>query len=49
MHCSLSKERQDLNTAQTQISTLHGVEQHDAFLNQTFDAINKSITIVSPG
>ncbi|CAM3928794.1 Nuclease NucT [Klebsiella quasipneumoniae subsp. similipneumoniae] len=42
------KERQDLNTAQTQISTLHGVEQHDEFLNQTFDAIGKSITIVSP-
>ncbi|WP_395303292.1 AAA domain-containing protein [Pectobacterium polonicum] len=42
------KERQDLSTAQTQISTLHGVEQHDAFLNQTFDAIGKSITIVSP-
>lgn len=42
------KERQDLSTAQTQISTLHGVEQHDAFLNQTFDAIRQSITIVSP-
>ncbi|GAA3900509.1 helicase YjhR [Gibbsiella dentisursi] len=42
------KERQDLNTAQTQISTLHGVEQHDVFLNQTFEAISKSITIVSP-
>ncbi|MCO7255518.1 AAA domain-containing protein [Dickeya oryzae] len=42
------KERQDLSTAQTQISTLNGVEQHDAFLNQTFNAISKSITIVSP-
>jgi len=42
------KERQDLSTTQTQISTLHGVDQHDAFLNQTFDAIGKSITIVSP-
>ncbi len=42
------QERQDLGTSQTQISTLHGVEQHDAFLNQTFDAINQSITIVSP-
>jgi hypothetical protein len=42
------KERQDLSTAQTQISTLHGVDQHDAFLNQTFDAIGKSIIIVSP-
>ncbi|MFW0699437.1 AAA domain-containing protein [Pantoea sp. R13S299] len=42
------KERQDLSTAQTQLSTLHGVEQHDTFLNQTFDAIGKSITIVSP-
>lgn len=42
------KERRDLSTAQTQISTLHGVEQHDAFLNQTFHSIGKSITIVSP-
>lgn len=42
------QERQDLSTSQTKISTLHGVEQHDAFLNQTFDAINLSITIVSP-
>jgi len=42
------QERQDLSTSQTQISTLNGVEQHDAFLNQTFDVINKSITIVSP-
>lgn len=42
------KERQDLSTAQTQLSTLHGVDQHDAFLNQTFDAIGKNITIVSP-
>lgn len=42
------KERQDLSTSQTQISTLHGVDQHDAFLNQTFNAIGKSITIVSP-
>lgn len=42
------KERQDLSTTQTQISTLHGVEQHDEFLNQTFNAIGKSITIVSP-
>lgn len=42
------QERHDLNAAQTQLSTLHGVEQHDAFLNQTFNAICKSITIVSP-
>lgn len=42
------KARQDLSSAHTQISTLHGVEQHDVFLNQTFDAIGKSITIVSP-
>lgn len=27
---------------------MHGVEQHDAFLNQTFNAIRQSITIVSP-
>ncbi|NWA36652.1 hypothetical protein HX889_03215 [Pseudomonas reactans] len=39
--------RKDLSVAQTQISTLHGVEQHDAFLNQTFSTI-KSIIIVSP-
>lgn len=42
------QERKDLSTAQTQISTLHGVEQHDAFLNQTFGTIGKNITIVSP-
>lgn len=41
-------ERQDLSAAQAQISTLHGVEQHDAFLNQTFGTIGKNITIVSP-
>ncbi|WP_413739944.1 AAA domain-containing protein [Sodalis sp. RH14] len=42
------QERKDLSAAQTQVSTLHGVEQHDAFLNQAFDTIVKSITIVSP-
>ena len=42
------KERKDLSAAQTQIYALHGVEQHDAFLNQTFDTIDKNITIVSP-
>ncbi|MFE8045894.1 AAA domain-containing protein [Brenneria goodwinii] len=42
------QKRKDLIAAQTQISTLHGVEQHDAFLNQTFGTIGKSITIVSP-
>jgi superfamily I DNA and/or RNA helicase len=42
------QERKDLSAAQTQISTLHGVEQHDAFLNQTFATIGKNITIVSP-
>lgn len=42
------KERKDLSAALTQIYTLHGVEQHDAFLNQTFATIGKSITIVSP-
>ncbi|AHF78770.1 Putative superfamily I DNA helicase [Sodalis praecaptivus] len=42
------KERKDLSTAQTHISALHGVEQHDAFLHQTFDTIRHSITIVSP-
>ncbi|KEY56457.1 nuclease NucT [Serratia sp. DD3] len=42
------QERKDLSGAQTQISTLHGVAQHDAFLNQTFGTIGKNITIVSP-
>ncbi|UHM91689.1 AAA domain-containing protein [Rahnella victoriana] len=42
------QERKDLSAAQTQISTLHGVEQHDAFLNQAFGTIGKNITIVSP-
>ncbi len=42
------QEREDLSAAQTQVSTLHGVEQHDAFLNQTFAGIKKSITVVSP-
>lgn len=42
------KKRPDLSNAQTQISTLNGAEEHDAFLNQTFDSIGKSITIVSP-
>ncbi|EMH4163342.1 DNA helicase [Pluralibacter gergoviae] len=42
------KEREDLSTTQTQISTLHGVEEHDAFLNQAFDSVGKSITVVSP-
>jgi hypothetical protein len=40
--------RKDLSAAQTQISTLHGVEQHDTFLNQAFGTIGKNITIVSP-
>ncbi|MEW7313460.1 AAA domain-containing protein [Buttiauxella gaviniae] len=42
------QERKDLSATQTQISTLHGVEQHDTFLNQTFGSIGKNITIVSP-
>lgn len=42
------KERKDLSAAQTQVCALHGVEQHDAFLNQTFSTIGNSITIVSP-
>ncbi len=42
------QERKDLSVAHTQIYALHGVEQHDAFLNQTFDTIGKRITIVSP-
>ncbi|WP_183060129.1 AAA domain-containing protein [Salmonella enterica] len=42
------KERKDLKTAETKIYTLHGVEQHDNFLNQTFENTGKHITIVSP-
>lgn len=42
------QQRKDLSTVQTQIYALHGVEQHDTFLNQTFGTIGKSITIVSP-
>ncbi len=42
------KERKDLKTSETKIYTLHGVEQHDNFLNQTFENTNKHITIVSP-
>ncbi|HGF4530957.1 TPA: AAA domain-containing protein [Escherichia coli] len=42
------KERKDLKTSGTKIYTLHGVEQHDNFLNQTFENTDKHITIVSP-
>ncbi len=42
------KERKDLKTSETKIYTLHGVEQHDNFLNQTFENTSKHITIVSP-
>ncbi|HCX4451887.1 TPA: AAA domain-containing protein, partial [Escherichia coli] len=42
------KERKDLKTSGTKIYTLHGVEQHDKFLNQTFENTSKYITIVSP-
>lgn len=42
------KERKDLKTSETKIFTLHGVEQHDNFLNQTFENTGKHITIVSP-
>ncbi|SXW89579.1 phospholipase D [Klebsiella pneumoniae] len=42
------KERKDLKTSETKIYTLHGVEQHDNFLNQTFENTGKHITIVSP-
>ncbi|EEZ2653665.1 TPA: DNA2/NAM7 family helicase, partial [Escherichia coli] len=42
------KERKDLKTSETKIYTLHGVEQHDNFLNQTFEDTDKHITIVSP-
>lgn len=41
-------QREDLNTSQTEIATLHGVAQHDVFLNNTFSSIGKNITIVSP-
>ncbi|CAK9883839.1 MAG: hypothetical protein XXXJIFNMEKO3_00213 [Candidatus Erwinia impunctatus] len=42
------RQRPDLHSSQTEISALHGVEQHDTFLNQTFAAIDNRITIVSP-
>lgn len=42
------KERNDLKTSETKIYTLHGVEQHDNFLTQTFEKTGKHITIVSP-
>lgn len=42
------EQRPDLTLAQTEISTLHGVTEHDAFLNQTLADIGHSITIVSP-
>jgi len=41
-------QREDLSTSQTEIATLHGVAQHDVFLNNTFSSIGKNITIVSP-
>ncbi|MBE6433602.1 MAG: DNA helicase, partial [Escherichia coli] len=41
-------KRQDLISAHTQISTLHGVEQHDEFLNKTLAGAQKKITIISP-
>ena len=40
--------RDDLNTDKAPPLILHGVEQHDAFLNQTFEDVGNSITIVSP-
>lgn len=42
------QKRQDLISAHTQISTLHGVEQHDEFLNKTLAGAQKKITIISP-
>ncbi|WP_241593448.1 AAA domain-containing protein [Rosenbergiella epipactidis] len=43
-----AEERKDLHVAHTQVSALHGVEQHDLFLNHTFETIGKNVTIVSP-
>lgn len=42
------KERKDLTSSETTVYTLHGVEQHDNFLNQAFENTEKHITIVSP-
>ncbi|HAL9647204.1 TPA: DNA helicase [Escherichia coli] len=42
------QKRQDLISAQTHISTLHGVEQHDEFLNNALAAAQQKITIISP-
>lgn len=41
-------ERQDLNRDRAPVTTLHGVEQHDAFLHHTFSSIKKNIMVVSP-
>lgn len=42
------RKRQDLSSAHTHISTLHGVEQHDEFLNKALTEAKKKITIISP-
>lgn len=42
------KKRKDLESRETRVYTLHGVEQHDSFLNQTLEKAEKQITIVSP-
>ncbi|MTC06857.1 DNA helicase, partial [Providencia sp. wls1948] len=42
------KERKDLQKSNTKIYTLHGVKEHDDFLNQTIINTEKHITIISP-
>ncbi|WP_294911401.1 AAA domain-containing protein [Tatumella sp. UBA2305] len=41
-------ERQDLIDDHTPVTTLHGVEQHDEFLHDSFAGVTRSILIVSP-
>lgn len=40
--------RKDLTDSDTPMTTLHGVEQHDDFLNRSLAGVSKSILIVSP-
>lgn len=46
--CFEYRQREDLQKSNTQIYILHGVKEHDDFLNQTIASIKKHITIISP-
>lgn len=41
-------ERKDLTDTHTLMTTLHGVEEHDDFLNRSLAGVSRSILIVSP-